>query len=144
MLIEKRGLTKSTQGRGTVVDLTQDASDWLHVIAAGEGQLTVFVPGSTAAVTTIEYESGCVADLEEALEQIAPSDRGYQHDNRWGDGNGYSHLRAALLGPSLVVPVSEGRCCLGTWQQIVLVDCDARPRDRKVIFSFVGSEGKGD
>lgn len=144
MFVQQHEVAFHTQGRGTVVDLSQGVAGWLREIGAGQGQLTVFVPGSTAAVTTIEYEEGCVADLEEALERIAPSDRGYHHDRRWGDGNGFSHLRAALLGPSLVVPVVAGRCCLGTWQQIVLVDCDARPRERRVLYSFVGSQDRGE
>ena len=106
--------------------------------------MTIFVPGSTAAVTTIEFEPGAVRDLGEALENIAPSGRSYHHDLRWGDGNGFSHLRAALLGPSLMVPVAEGRCVLGTWQQIVVVECDLRPRRRRVVFSFVGEVGVAD
>jgi secondary thiamine-phosphate synthase enzyme len=103
--------------------------------------VVVFVPGSTGAVTTIEHEPGAVRDLVEALERIAPSDRTYHHDARWGDGNGFSHLRAALLGPSLTIPVSSGSCVLGTWQQIVLVENDNRPRERRVMVSFVGETG---
>ncbi|MCK5375879.1 MAG: secondary thiamine-phosphate synthase enzyme YjbQ, partial [Acidobacteria bacterium] len=102
------------------------------------GQVTVFVPGSTAAVTTIEFEPGALRDLNEALERLAPSDGSYHHDLRWGDGNGFSHLRAALLGPSLSIPVATGGCVIGTWQQIVLVECDLRPRSRRVVLSFVG------
>ena len=139
MNVQRDEVTVATRGHGTVLDLTNQVSDWLTAIAAKSGLVTVFVPGSTAAITTIEFESGCVTDLEEALERIAPSDRGYHHDRRWGDGNGFSHLRAALLGPSLTVPVADGSCCLGTWQQIVLVDCDNRPRQRKVVFSYVGT-----
>ena len=90
-------------------------------------------------VTTIEYEPGAVRDLDEALERIAPSNREYHHDRRWGDGNGFSHLRAALMGPSLTIPVSSGRCVLGTWQQVVMVDCDLAPRQRRVAFSFIGT-----
>jgi secondary thiamine-phosphate synthase enzyme len=128
----------ATEGHGQVIDLTDRLGEWLREIRGVEGQVTVFVPGSTGAVTTIEFESGCVRDLDEALERIAPSDRGYHHDQRWGDGNGFSHLRAALLGPSITVPVAVGRCVLGTWQQLVLVECDLRPRSRRVVFSFVG------
>ena len=132
-----------TRGYGHTLDLTADLAQWLRGIDAAAGQVTVFVPGSTAAVTTIEYESGALTDIEEALERVAPSDRDYHHDRRWGDGNGFSHLRAALLGPSLVVPVVAGRCVLGTWQQVVLVECDLKARRRKVVFSFVGDCAEG-
>jgi len=128
----------ASDGHGNVYDLTGNVVAWLESIAASDGQITVFVPGSTAVITTIEFEPGAVRDLVEALEKIAPSDRSYHHDLRWGDGNGFSHLRAALLGPSLTVPVARGRCVLGTWQQIVLVECDLAPRRRRVVLSFVG------
>jgi secondary thiamine-phosphate synthase enzyme len=134
-------LQLATEGHGHVIDLTDHVTAWLRTIEGAEGQLTVFVPGSTGAVTTIEFEPGCVRDLDEALERIAPSDRSYHHDLRWGDGNGFSHLRAALLGPSLTVPVTAGRCVLGTWQQVVLIECDLRPRGRRVLLSFVGECG---
>jgi secondary thiamine-phosphate synthase enzyme len=130
-----------TDGHGQTVDLTQKIDVWLQSIAATDGQLTVFIPGSTGVVTTIEYEPGALQDLNECLERIAPSDRAYHHDQRWGDGNGFSHLRAALVGPSLVIPVAQGRCILGTWQQVVMVECDLRPRQRRVVFSFIGELG---
>ncbi len=98
----------------------------------------MFVPGATGGVTTIEYEPGCVADLRRLFDEIAPRDREYEHEKRWGDGNGHSHLRAALLGPSLCFPFAEKSPLLGTWQQIVLVDFDNRPRDREVIVQLVG------
>ena len=135
-------LELASDGHGHVYDLTDEVVAWLGSIAAVEGQLTVFVPGSTAVITTIEFEPGAVQDLVEALEQLAPSDRSYHHDLRWGDGNGFSHLRAALLGPSLTVPVTRGRCVLGAWQQIVLVECDLAPRRRRVVLSFVGIWGQ--
>jgi len=138
MAVRHHELHLATSGHGQVIDLSDAVVGWLEDISGSEGQLTVFVPGSTAAVTTIEYESGCLQDLIEALERIAPSDRPYHHDRRWGDGNGFSHLRAALLGPALTVPVTRGRCTLGTWQQPVLVECDLRPRQRRVVLSFVG------
>jgi len=103
-----------------------------------EGYVLIFVPGSTAAVTTIEYETGAVWDLKEAIERLAPTGISYLHDAKWGDGNGYAHVRAALLGPSLVVPLIKGHLVLGTWQQIVLVDFDNEPRDRKVLVSISG------
>jgi secondary thiamine-phosphate synthase enzyme len=138
MTVHSHELQFDTTGHGQVLDLSDEIGRWLAHIGAGDGHLTVFVPGSTGAVTTLEFEPGCVADLTAALEQIAPSDRSYHHDRRWGDGNGFSHLRAALLGPSLTVPVVAGRCTLGTWQQPVLVECDLRPRQRRVVLSFVG------
>jgi secondary thiamine-phosphate synthase enzyme len=141
MGIVHRELQLDTNGHGHVVDVTDEIASWLSTLGAGDGQLTVFIPGSTAAVTTIEFEPGAVRDLGEALERIAPSDRVYHHDERWGDGNGFSHLRAALLGPSQVVPVAAGRCLLGTWQQVVVVECDLRPRRRRVLLSFVGALG---
>ena len=127
-----------TSGHGHVIDLTADVNSWLVSIGAVEGQLTVFNRGSTAAITTIEYETGAVKDLDVALEAIAPVGPTYHHDARWGDGNGFSHLRAALLGPSLTVPVVDGEPTLGTWQQIILVECDNRARKRSVVVSFVG------
>ncbi len=105
-----------------------------------EGVATVFTPGATASVTTIEYESGAVADLRAAIERMAPENIPYQHDKRWGDGNGFSHVRAALGGPSLSVPVSAGSMVLGTWQQIVVLDHDNRARRRKVLVQLTGSE----
>ncbi len=99
----------------------------------GDGALLLFVPGSTAALTTIEYEKGAVSDLKAALERLAPRDMAYAHDSRWGDGNGYAHVRAALLGPSLSVPLADGKLLLGAWQQIVVCDFDNRPRTRDVI-----------
>jgi secondary thiamine-phosphate synthase enzyme len=138
MDVHHHELTLATEGHGDVHDLTGEASAWLEAISGRDGLLNVFVPGSTGVVTTIEFEPGCVRDLDDALERIAPSDRGYHHDRRWGDGNGFSHLRAAMIGPSLTVPVAGGRCVHGTWQQIVLVECDLRPRSRRVVLSFVG------
>jgi secondary thiamine-phosphate synthase enzyme len=135
-------ITFDSEGHGHAYDLTDRVNSWLQSIGASGGQATFFVPGSTAAITTIEYEPGAVRDLIEALEVIAPSDRSYHHDLRWGDGNGFSHLRAALMGPSLTVPVESGRCVIGTWQQIVLVECDRAPRRRRVVFSFVGLCGE--
>ena len=103
-----------------------------------QGLVTVHTPGSTAAVTTIEYESGCLSDLIRLLEELAPRDGEYAHNARWGDGNGYSHLRAALLGPSLCVPVVDGAPALGTWQQIVVLDFDNRARRRRVLIQVLG------
>ena len=144
MQVQHHEMTVASEGHGHTYDLTESVARWLESIMATAGQLTVFVPGSTAAVTTIEYEPGALRDLDEALEKIAPAGRSYHHDLRWGDGNGFSHLRAALMGPSLTVPVADGRCILGTWQQIVLVECDLHARRRRVVLSYLGhDEGSG-
>ncbi|RLE29302.1 MAG: YjbQ family protein [Acidobacteria bacterium] len=144
MVVHTERIEVQTQGHGHTLDLTQESALWLNRIKAGDGQMTVFVPGSTAAMTTIEYEPGALQDLEEALERLAPSDVEYHHDRRWGDGNGFSHLRAAVLGPSLTIPVTNGRLLLGTWQQLVLVECDVRDRTRSIVMSFVGTADPGD
>ena len=98
----------------------------------------VFTPGSTAGLTTIEYETGAISDLKDAIARIAPEGMAYAHDARWGDGNGFSHVRAALLGPSLALPLREGALVTGTWQQIVLIDFDNRPRSRRVEIQIIG------
>lgn len=127
-----------TSGETDIIDITAHVSRTVAESALTEGQALVFVPGSTAAVTTIEFESGVVQDLRDAIERLAPRDLSYRHDRRWGDGNGYAHVRAALLGPSLTVPLLNGRLVLGTWQQIVLVDFDNEPRDREVLVVAFG------
>lgn len=141
MQVHHHELVVETRGHGHVIDLSPEVERWLAELGAGDGLVNVFVPGSTAAVTTIEYEDGALQDLHEALEAIAPSDREYHHDRRWGDGNGFSHLRAALLGPSLTVPVAAGSTVRGTWQQVVVIDCDNRARRRRVVLSFIGQVG---
>lgn len=127
-----------TQGHNDVHDLTDRAEEALRSSGVQEGVMLVFTPGSTAGVTTIEFESGAVDDLKKAIERLVPEKQHYAHDARWGDGNGFSHVRAALLGPSLSVPVTHGRLLLGTWQQIVLIDFDNRPRSRDVVFTVTG------
>ena len=144
MIVHTEHFDVRTEGHGHTLDLTREVTLWLAKIKACEGQVTVCVPGSTAAITTIEFEPGALQDLEEALERLAPSDVEYHHDRRWGDGNGFSHLRAAVLGPSVTVPVAKGHLLLGTWQQLVLVECDVRHRQRSIVLSFVGNETSGD
>lgn len=139
MMVRHGEIEVATNGHGDVRDLTGESAVWLAEVGARDGQLTAFVAGSTAAITTIELEEGALRDLAEALERLVPSGRPYHHDRRWGDGNGFSHVRAALVGPSLTVPVRAGRAVLGTWQQAVLVECDNRPRRRKVHLTFVGA-----
>jgi len=131
-------LVFASTGHTDIIDITRNVSKIVAESGIKDGQVCLFVPGSTAAVTTIEYENGAVQDLQEAIERLVPQDCFYQHDARWGDGNGYAHVRAALLGPSLTIPVINGHLTLGTWQQIVLVDFDNRPRDRKLLVHIIG------
>lgn len=139
MAIKNYELLFQTTAGTDVVDLTAKVQELLKQSGIKDGSATVFVPGSTAAVTTIEYESGALNDLVQAIERLAPEGIGYDHDRRWGDGNGYAHVRAALLKPSLSVPVMEGCLMLGTWQQIVLLDFDNRPRRRRVLVQVLGN-----
>ncbi|NJN14644.1 MAG: YjbQ family protein [Planctomycetes bacterium] len=127
-------------GETDVVDLTDRSVSFVREAGVREGLLTLFLPGATGAITTIEFEPGCVRDLQAALERVAPREGHYDHNERWGDGNGFSHVRAALLGPSLTVPIAESRPLLGTWQRIVLVDLDNRPRERQVVVTATGVE----
>lgn len=119
-------------------DVTDDVAAVLARSGVREGLALVFVPGSTGAATTIEFEPGVVQDLKAAVERLAPRGARYAHDAAWGDGNGYAHVRAALLGPSLAVPVADGRLVLGTWQQLVVLDFDNRPRRRRVVVQIQG------
>ena len=128
----------ATTGDTDVIDLTAEASEFLRASGVQNGVLVVFTPGSTAGVTTIEFESGAVSDLKRALDILAPRHEEYEHNRRWGDGNGYSHVRSALMGPSIAIPVREGRLDLGTWQQIVLCDFDNRPRRRCLTLHLLG------
>ncbi len=138
MRIERETLQRSTTAGTDILDLTDDVETVVARSGIREGSVLVFVPGSTGAITTIEFESGAVADLKRAIEQIAPQDAEYEHNLRWGDGNGYSHVRAALMGPSLTLPVVDGRVEHGTWQQIVLCDFDNRPRSRRIVVQVSG------
>lgn len=128
-----------TNGFGDTKDITGAVEAFLEKTGAKDGLVTVFCCGSTGTITTIEFEPGVIRDLCEALEKIAPSDTPYHHDEAWHDGNGFSHVRAALMKPSLSVPVIEGKMVLGTWQQIVFVDFDNRPRKRKIVVQVIGS-----
>ena len=123
---------------GEVLDITDEVQEALEKTSLKAGVVTVFVTGATAAVTTIEYEDGLVADLGDALQRIAPVEIDYAHNERWHDGNGHSHIRASLLGPSLSVPFCDRRLMLGTWQQIVFLELDNRPRQRKVVVQIMG------
>jgi secondary thiamine-phosphate synthase enzyme len=124
--------------KGEVRNITEEVQDALHRTAFQSGLVTVFVPGATGAVTTIEFEPGLIEDLEGALQRLAPDDIDYAHNLRWQDGNGHSHLRAALIGPSLGIPFTQGRLMLGEWQQIVFLELDARQRQRRLILQIMG------
>jgi secondary thiamine-phosphate synthase enzyme len=138
MSVHTSTISVSSKGFTDVHDLTDGVRRAVSASRAKDGVVTVFVPGSTAGVTTIEFESGAVEDLKDAIDRIAPRDIHYAHNTRWGDGNGFAHVRAALMGPSVSVPFSGGELRLGTWQQIVLVDFDNRPRTREVIVQVAG------
>jgi len=128
----------NTKGFGDTIDITKNIYNAVKNSNVTNGLVTAFCPGSTGTITTIEYESGVIRDLQRALENIAPSDIHYEHDLRWGDGNGFSHVRAALMKPSLSVPLVDGKLTTGTWQQIVFIDFDNRDRTRKVIIQIIG------
>ncbi len=136
--VQTSRFTLSTKGFGDIKDITEEVARGLQQAGLIDGIATVFVPGSTAGITTIEYESGAVADLKKATERQAPADLHYDHDARWGDGNGFSHVRAALMGASVTIPFQSGRLELGTWQQIVLCDFDNRPRTREIVVQCMG------
>jgi secondary thiamine-phosphate synthase enzyme len=121
-----------------ILDLTAAVAEEVRQTRLSDGVLTLFISGSTAALSTIEFESGVVNDLRAAIERLFPRDLPYEHDRRWGDGNGYAHVRAAFLKPSLSLPVMDGRLLLGTWQQIVLLDFDNRPRRRRIQGLLMG------
>jgi secondary thiamine-phosphate synthase enzyme len=131
-------LELSTKGDGTLVNITDQIRERLDKTKMKEGNLTVFVIGSTAAITTFEYEPGLIKDIRDLYQRIAPAEGRCAHDDTWGDANGFSHLRAALQGPSVTVPFADSKLLLGTWQQVVLAEFDNRPRKRKVVLQFMG------
>lgn len=137
-MVETKTIQIKTQGHGAVHDITKQVAGAVAATTLTAGTATIFSPSATSALTTIEYEPGCVSDLQRLFDEIVPPDRHYAHNARWGDGNGHSHVRAALLGPSLTVPFTAGRLLLGTWQQIVFVDFDNRPRQRELIVQVIG------
>lgn len=131
-------ITEKTAGFCDIIDLTPKIQKHVEQSKLRQGLVSLFVTGSTAGITTIEHEPGLVKDLKELVEKLIPSDRRYHHDDRWGDDNGFSHLRASLFGPSLSIPVESGRLLLGTWQQVILLDFDNRPRTREIIVQVLG------
>lgn len=136
--IKSFNLQLSTTAATDILDLTGLVQQQLADSGIADGLLTLFTPGSTAALTTIEFEPGVVNDLRKAIERLVPRDMPYEHDRRWGDGNGYSHVRAALFKPSLTIPIVERHLTLGTWQQLVLLDFDNRPRQRTIRGQIMG------
>lgn len=127
-----------TQGNPDLVDITGKIKDALKSTGLKKGNITVFVVGSTAAITTFEYEPGMIKDMQELYEKLVPKNKHYAHDDTWGDANGFSHLRAALQGPSLVIPFDSGKLMLGTWQQVVLVEFDNHSRERQIVLQIIG------
>ena len=138
MTISTHRHTIATRGQGDAQDMTSTAAGAVRASGLRAGAVVVFVVGSTAGITTIEFEPGAVADFNRLFDDLAPRDADYEHHKRWGDDNGSSHGRAALLGPSLTVPFDDGALTLGTWQQIVLVEFDTRPRRREVVVQVIG------
>lgn len=128
----------TTKGFNDIIDITHPVHAICNKSKVHDGVVTVFCPGSTGSITTIEYEAGVLEDLKRAIENIAPSNIPYEHDKRWGDGNGFSHVRAALMKPSLSIPLIQGKLALGTWQQVVFIDFDNRSRHREIIVQVTG------
>ncbi|MFQ5931743.1 MAG: secondary thiamine-phosphate synthase enzyme YjbQ [Nitrospiraceae bacterium] len=139
-MVKTATIELSTRGHADAHDVTSKVDEHVRESAVTSGLVTIFTSSSTSALTTIEFESGALDDLRRALDEIAPPDREYAHNLRWHDGNGHSHLRAALVGPSLSVPIVDGGLALGTWQQILFIDFDVRARERRLIVQIVGDD----
>jgi len=138
MAVETYSIQIETQGDADIQDITEAVGAVLYESEFSNGVMTIFCPSSTSALTTIEYESGCISDLRRLFDELVDPDRHYAHNARWGDGNGHSHVRAALLGPSFTVPFVQNRLTLGTWQQIIYIDFDNRPRRRELVVQIIG------
>jgi secondary thiamine-phosphate synthase enzyme len=137
MVVTKK-ISLQSKGHCDIIDITPQVEQQVAETSINNGIIVIFVSGSTAGITTIEFEPGLITDLQEMWQRVAPENVPYHHDRRWGDGNGYAHVRASLLGASLAVPFNDKRLALGTWQQIVLVDFDNRPRSRQLILQIMG------
>ncbi len=137
-MIHSETVSIRTKGFNDILDITHQVDAVTDRSGIENGLVTVFCPGSTGSVTAIEYETGVLKDLQKAIEKVAPSDGPYEHDRRWGDGNGFSHVRAALMKPSLTIPLIKGKLALGTWQQIVFIDFDNRSRERNLTIQIMG------
>ena len=139
MTVKTKYIELKTQGNADILDITQEVTKVVAETGLHDGTVTLFSPSATSAITTIEYESGCLTDLRRLFDEIVDPGRHYDHNARWGDGNGHSHVRAALLGPSLTVPFVDGRLTLGTWQQIIFIDFDNRGRQRRLVAQIIGA-----
>lgn len=138
MTVKTLSLSLKTNGHADILDITSQVAENIGQSGLQNGIVTIFTPSSTSALTTIEYESGCLEDLRRLFDEILPSNRTYAHNARWHDGNGHSHARSALLKTSLTVPFVEGRLTLGTWQQIIFLDFDNKPRHRELVLQVMG------
>lgn len=138
MAVKTININLNTKGNADILDITEHVSRAVADSDLSDGVITVFSPSATSGLTTIEYESGCISDLRRLFDEIIDPGRHYAHNARWGDGNGHSHIRAALLGASFSVPFVNGRLTLGTWQQIIFVDFDNRPRRRELVVQMIG------
>jgi len=138
MTVKTTSISLRTQGNTDIHDITNQIASAVSKSGLTAGTVTIFCPSSTSALTTIEYESGALSDLRRLFNEIIPADREYAHNARWHDGNGHSHVRAALLGPSMTIPFVDGQLTLGTWQQVIYVDFDNRPRQRELIIQLIG------
>ena len=138
MMVVTKSIKIKSQGETDIINITRDAQDAVQKSKVKNGVVTVFVPGATGGLTTVEYEPGLVSDLKNMFEKIAPRKGNYDHNATWGDGNGFSHVRASLLGPSLTVPFTGGKLTLGTWQQIIFIDFDNRSRSRELVLQIIG------
>jgi len=137
-MVETHYLNIKTHGNTHILNITNDIANLVLSSKITSGIATIFVPGATGGLTTIEYEPGLLKDLPELMEKLIPSDKFYHHNDTWHDGNGHSHLRASLIGPSLTVPFTEKNLTFGTWQQIIFIDFDNRPRSRKLVVQLLG------
>ena len=138
MAVISTSISLNTKGNADIHDITNQIASAVSKSGLTAGTVTIFCPSSTSALTTIEYESGALSDLRRLFDEIIPADREYAHNERWHDGNGHSHVRAALLGPSMTIPFVDGQLTLGTWQQVIYVDFDNRPRQRELIVQLIG------
>ncbi|MCP4359009.1 MAG: YjbQ family protein [Chloroflexi bacterium] len=138
MPVKTQTIPLQTKGNADILDITEQVMSAVNATHLQDGTVTIFCPSATSALTTIEYEPGCISDLRRLFDEILNPNEHYAHNARWGDGNGHSHVRAALLGPSLTVPVVNGRLTLGVWQQIIYVDFDNRSRRRELIVQLIG------
>lgn len=138
MAVKTMSISLSTKGNADIHDITNQIASAVSKSGLNAGTATIFCPSSTSALTTIEYESGALGDLRRLFDEIIPADREYAHNARWHDGNGHSHVRAALLGPSITIPFVESQLTLGTWQQVIYMDFDNRPRQRELIVQLIG------